>query len=237
MGGGGGRSGGRGAAVSDAPVIRVIVVDDQELVRAGLRRILRARRGFTVVAECDDGDQVLDTVRATPADIVLMDVRMRRVDGAEATRRLKDVAPHVPVLVLTTFDDDEVLSAALRAGADGFQLKEAPAEDLERAIRAVATGGTWIDPTVAGRVLSAYRRSEPALDGRALAALTPRELEVLTLVARGRSNSEVASDLYISEITVKSHFGHILTKLGLRDRAAAIVFAFDHGLVSPLPGP
>ena len=214
-------------------MIRVLLVDDQELIRAGIRRILRPRRGFEVVGECEDGDEVPAAVATTAPDVVVLDVRMRRTDGAEATRRLKASAHPLPVLVLTTYDDDEVLSAALRAGADGFQLKAAPAEDLERAIQAVARGESWIDPVVAGRVLAAYKTVGSAPPGGALDALTPREREVLQLVARGRSNSEVAGELYISEVTVKTHLGHILTKLGLRDRAAAIVFAFDHGLVVP----
>lgn len=217
--------------------IRVLLVDDQELIRAGIRRILSPRRGFQVVGECDDGDQVPAAVAATTPDVVVMDARMRRVGGPDATRALKASPRPVPVLVLTTYDDDEVLSAALRAGADGFQLKAAAGEDLERAIRAVAAGESWIDPVVAGRVLAAYKgapaSSGSGAPGLAANALTPREREVLQLVARGRSNSEVAAELFISEVTVKTHLGHILTKLGLRDRAAAIVWAFDHGLVYP----
>lgn len=217
--------------------IRVLLVDDQELIRAGLRRILSPRRGFQVVGECDDGDQVTAAVAAAEPDVVVMDARMRRTGGAEATRALKALDQPVAVLVLTTYDDDEVLSAALRAGADGFQLKEAAGEDLERAIRAVAAGDSWIDPVVAGRVLAAYKGAPPGGvpggPGPAVEALTPRERDVLQLVARGRSNSEVAAELYISEVTVKTHLGHILTKLGLRDRPAAIVWAFDHGLVAP----
>ena len=215
--------------------IRVLLVDDQELIRAGIRRILSPRRGFQVVGECDDGDQVAAAAAATVPDVVVIDARMRRVGGADATRALKASDRPVPVLVLTTYDDDEVLSAALRAGADGFQLKAAAGEDLERAIRAVAAGESWIDPVVAGRVLAAYKGAPPSggSGGSAAEALTPREREVLQLVARGRSNSEVAAELYISEVTVKTHLGHILTKLGLRDRAAAIVWAFDHGLVAP----
>jgi DNA-binding NarL/FixJ family response regulator len=138
------------------------------------------------------------------------------------------------VLVLTTFDDDELLSGALRAGAAGFVLKDAPAEDLIRAVRQVAGGGAWLDPTVTGRVLSAYRRSAPSPPPRiAHERLTPRELAVLELVGRGHTNAEVAAALRISELTVKSHLGRVLPKLGLRDRAAAIVYAFDHGIVGP----
>jgi DNA-binding NarL/FixJ family response regulator len=217
-------------------VIRVLLVDDQELVRTGLRRILDPVDGFEVVGECEDGDEVVDAARRVRPDVVLMDVRMKRVDGAEATRRLaeRDGAP--PVLVLTTFDDDEVLSAALRAGAAGFQLKDAPGEDILRSTRVVAEGGSWLDPAVTGRVLTAYRTVVPA-DADAAARveqLTPRELDVLRMIGRGATNAEIAEELFVSEATVKSHIGHIFTKLGLRDRAAAIVFAFDHGLVAPL---
>jgi DNA-binding NarL/FixJ family response regulator len=219
-------------------VIRVLLVDDQPLVRAGLTRILRPKAGFEVVGECDDGDEVLDAVAACAPDVVVMDVRMRRVDGAEATRRLRAARPDgPPVLVLTTFGDDEILAAALRAGAAGFQLKDAPGEDLLRSVRVVAEGGTWLDPAVAGRVLDAYRTTAPApaaapaTTASAASVLTPRELEVLTLIGRGATNAEIASSLVVSEVTVKSHIGHIFMKLDLRDRAAAIVFAFDHGLV------
>jgi DNA-binding NarL/FixJ family response regulator len=166
-----------------------------------------------------------------------MDVRMKGMDGVEATRRLRARGGAPPVLVLTTFDDDEVLSAALRAGAAGFILKDAPAADIIRATRAVAEGEAWLDPAVTGRVLATYRAGAPPASSpetrRQLADLTPRELEVLCLVGRGLSNEEIANRLIIGEATVKSHIGHVLDKLGLRDRAAAIVFAFDHGLVQP----
>jgi DNA-binding NarL/FixJ family response regulator len=162
-----------------------------------------------------------------------MDVRMKRMDGAEATRRLRVRSGSPPVLVLTTFDEDEVLSAALRAGASGFQLKDAPGAELLKAVRTVAEGGSYLDLAVTHRVLSAFRtHTSPALRSPD-PALTPRELEVLRLVGRGLANSEIASQLYISEVTVKAHLGHVLTKLGLRDRAAAIVYAFDTGLASP----
>ncbi len=215
-------------------MIRVLLVDDQELVRAGLRRILQTTDDLEVVAECADGDEVGAAVHENHPDVVLMDIRMKRVDGVEATQRLRsNEGP--PVLVLTTFDDDELLSAALRAGAAGFQLKDAPGEEIVRAIRAVADGEAWLDPGVTGRVLQTYSTRTPTTkDARdAIDRLTPRELEVLALIGRGRSNTEVAEELFISEVTVKSHVGHIFTKLGLRDRAAAIVFAFDNGLVAP----
>jgi DNA-binding NarL/FixJ family response regulator len=214
-------------------VIRVLLVDDQPLVRAGLRRILRPRGGFEVVGECDDGDQVDQAVATTSPDVVVMDVRMKRVDGAEATRRLRARDGSPPVLVLTTFDEDEVLSASLRAGASGFLLKDAPGAELVKAVKTVAEGGAYLDLAVTHRVLAAFgAHTRPALRAPD-ASLTPREREVLKLVGRGLANSEIARELYISEVTVKAHLGHVLTKLGLRDRAAVIVYAFDTGLVSP----
>lgn len=215
---------------------RVLLVDDQELVRTGLRRILQTTDDLEVVGECADGAEVPDAVREHRPDVVVMDIRMKDVGGVEATRRLREDDGAPPVLVLTTFDDDELLSGALRAGAAGFQLKDAPGEEIVRAVRTVAAGEAWLDPGVTARVLATYRASAPASkEARAsIDRLTPRELEVLRLVGRGKTNGEIASDLFISEVTVKSHIGHIFTKLGLRDRAAAIVFAFDTGLVAPL---
>lgn len=226
-------------------LVRVVLVDDQELVRSGLRRILRRRDGFEIVAECGDGGEVpgaLDGLAtgtgedADPGvDVVVMDLRMRTVDGITATAGIVARPDGPPVLVLTTFDDDEMLSGALRAGAAGFLLKDSSADDLIRAVRTVADGGHWLDPSVTGRVLQAFR-SGPPVAARARAAadpLTARELEVLQAIALGRSNGEIADDLVISELTVKSHVGRIFTKLGLRDRPAAIVYAYDHGLVSP----
>ncbi|HEY3632823.1 MAG TPA: response regulator transcription factor, partial [Jatrophihabitantaceae bacterium] len=214
-------------------MIRVLLVDDQELVRTGLRGILREPFGFDVVGECADGGPVLDAVASLRPDVVLMDVRMPRVDGVEATRRLVSLDDAPPVLVLTTFDDDEILAAALRAGAAGFVLKDVPAEDLQRAVRAVAGGGSWLDPAVTGRVLSVYRGAaapRPA-DSPALATLTAREREVLSLIGRGRSNAEIAAQLVVGEGTVKTHVNHLFAKLAVRDRAAAVVFAHDNGLV------
>jgi DNA-binding NarL/FixJ family response regulator len=216
---------------------RVLLVDDQQLVREGLRRILHLAEGFDVVGECSDGDEVLDAVARHAPDVVVMDVRMKRVDGVEATRRLRAHAATPPVIVLTTFDDDDVLSGALRAGAAGFQLKDAPGEELVRAVRAVAEGDAWLDPAVTARVLAAYR-STAAPDEQANAALerlTARELDVLRWIAQGATNGEIADALSISDVTVKTHIGHIFTKLGVRDRAGAIVFAFDHGVVAPRP--
>jgi DNA-binding NarL/FixJ family response regulator len=213
-------------------MIRVLLVDDQELVRVGLRRILHPDEGFEVVEECGDGGDVIAAVEVCRPDVVVMDIRMKEVDGVEATRRLRERADSPPVLVLTTFDDDELLSGALRAGAAGFQLKDAPAEDILRAAREVATGGAWLDPAVTSRVLLAYRTvaSPTPRDDARSRNLTPRELEVLKLIAGGSTNGEIADELVISEVTVKTHIHHILTKLDLRDRAAAIVFAFDQGI-------
>lgn len=220
------------------PLVRVVLVDDQELVRSGLRRILRRRDGFEIVAECGDGSEVpstLDRLGPGGADVVVMDLRMRAVDGITATTAVVARPDGPPVLVLTTFDDDEMLSGALRAGAAGFLLKDSTADDLIRAVRTVAGGGHWLDPTVTGRVLAQFRGAAPAPAVAAAATdpLTAREIEVLRAMAAGRSNGEIAADLVISELTVKSHVGRIFTKLGLRDRPAAIVYAYDHGLVQP----
>jgi DNA-binding NarL/FixJ family response regulator len=214
--------------------VRVVLVDDQELVRSGLRRILRRRDGFAIVAECADGEGLPAALAEHDADVVVMDLRMKLVDGIEATRRLRAVSDAPPVLVLTTFDDDELLSGALRAGAAGFLLKDSGAEDLMRAVRKVAAGDSWLDPAVTARVLATYRSAAGApRAAAAVSALTARERDVLGAIGRGLSNLEIADTLFISELTVKSHIGRIFAKLGLRDRAAAIVYAFDHGLVTP----
>jgi DNA-binding NarL/FixJ family response regulator len=216
-------------------LVRVLLVDDQELIRAGLRGILRRQFGFEIAGECADGTTVTAAVESLAPDVVLMDVRMPLVDGVQATAavRAREGAP--PVLALTTFDDDEVLAGMLRAGAAGFILKGAPAEDLQRAVRVVAEGGAWLDPTVTGRVLATYRSAPrgPAVRNPALDGLTGRELEVLTLIGQGQTNAEIAARLFVGEGTVKTHVNHVFTKLGLRDRAAAVVFAYDHNLVKP----
>jgi DNA-binding NarL/FixJ family response regulator len=215
-------------------VTRVLLVDDQELVRAGLRGILRPELGFEIAGECSDGAMVPAAVEALRPDVVLMDVRMPTVDGITATRRLRERPDAPPVLALTTFDDDEVLAGMLRAGAAGFVLKGVPAEDLQRAVSTVAEGGAWLDPAVTGRVLAAYRSApESRPDDGALAGLTARERDVLVQIGRGRTNAEIAHDLLVGEGTVKTHVNHLFAKLGLRDRAAAIVFAFDSDLVTP----
>lgn len=215
-------------------MIRVLLVDDQELVRAGLRGILREHFGFQVVGECADGDEVAAAIVDAEPDVVLMDVRMPRLDGVAATRLVAGLRPDVPVLALTTFDDDEALAGMLRAGAAGFVLKGVPAEELHRAVRLVAGGEAWLDPAVTGRVLAVYRASPtPPADRPLLDQLTQRERDVLALVGQGHTNAEIAQRLYIGEGTVKTHINHVFTKLDLRDRAAAIVFAYDHGLVQP----
>ena len=217
-------------------MIRVLLVDDQPLARAGLRTILCPEEGVLVVGECADGSEVNGAVRAHRPEVVVMDVRMPRMNGADATRELRARDPTAPpVLILTTFQDDEVLSAALRAGAAGFLLKDAPGEEILRAVRVLASGGAFLDPAVTARVLQTYRSSpvsSPA-EPEDLESLTPREQEVLRLVGRGLSNEEIADRLIIGEGTVKTHIGRIFDKLDLRDRPAAIVFAFDHGLVRP----
>lgn len=217
-----------------AETIKVLLVDDQELVRTGLRGILRARFGFEIVGELASGAGVVEAAADLEPDVVVMDVRMPGVDGVSATRLLREVDGAPPVLVLTTFEDEEILAGALRAGAAGFLLKGVPAEDLQRAVRGVAGGESWLDPAVTGRVLSAYRDGPtPVLPGPEAELLTPREREVLALIGQGLSNTEIAGELTLGEGTVKTHIGHIFTKLDLRDRAAAVVFAFDHGLVQP----
>ncbi|MGI8710120.1 MAG: response regulator transcription factor [Acidimicrobiales bacterium] len=220
-------------------MIRVLIVDDQPVVRAGVARILGPADGFEVVAECSDGDEVLDAVASLRPDVVLMDIRMRHIDGVTATRALRRHHPEEPpVLILTTFDDDDALWGALDAGAAGFILKDTPAEDMIAAARAVAGGAAWLDPTVTGRVLGALRVGVRARLGRVnrTEQLTDREHDVLRHMARGATNGEIAQALIVTEATVKSHVGAIFAKLGVRDRAAAIVFAYDHGIVEPVPG-
>lgn len=214
--------------------VRVLLVDDQELVRSGLRRILRRKDGFEVVGECADGDEVVAAVSAHRPDVVVMDLRMRRIGGIDATRLLARIPDTPPVLALTTYEDDELLSGVLRAGACGYVLKDSPAEELIRAVRLVAAGESVLDPAITERVLRTYRAAPAAgaATGR-LDRLTGREREVLARIGRGLTNDEIARELSISVVTVKSHIGSIFAKLGVRDRAAAVVFAFDHGVVVP----
>jgi DNA-binding NarL/FixJ family response regulator len=216
-------------------VIRVALVDDQAIVRAGLARILSPADGFEVVAECADGREAVDELPSLHPDVVLMDIRMPALDGIEATLRLRALQDPLDVLVLTTFGEDEVLWGAIEAGAAGFVLKDSSAEDLIAAVRAVAGGGAWFDPGVAPRVLERYRQvvAPAARDSTRLDELTEREHEVLRLMARGATNAEIGRTLHVAEATVKTHVGSIFAKLDVRDRAAAIVFAYDHGVVTP----
>ncbi len=220
-------------------MIRVALVDDQAIVRAGLARILSPTDGFEVVAEWADGQRAVEELPAVRPDVVPMDIRMPRLDGIAATARLRGMADPLRVLVLTTFGEDEVLWGAIEAGAAGFVLKDCSAEDLIAAVRAVAGGGAWFDPAVAPRVLDRYRRvvAPAARDAARLDLLTDRERDVLRLMARGASNAEIAASLHVAEATVKTHIGNVFSKLGVRDRAAAIVFAYDHGEVTPGPAP
>ena len=216
--------------------LAVLIVDDQALVRAGFRMILEAEQDMEVVGEAADGREAVDEARRLRPDVVLMDVRMPEVDGIEATRRLLGDAADTKVVMLTTFDMDEYVYDALRAGASGFLLKDVPPEQLVAGIRAVASGDALLAPSVTRRVIEEFVRRPPA-SVRTLPAklddLTARELEVLKLIARGLSNAEIATELFVSETTVKTHVGHVLTKLGLRDRVQAVVLAYETGLVRP----
>jgi len=212
-------------------MIRILLVDDQDLVRAGLRGILRQSFGFVIAGECADGSEALAAVEQTNPDIVLMDVRMPRLDGVAATSLLRAERPNLPVLALTTFDDDEALAGMLRAGAAGFVLKGVPADELHRAVRTVAAGDAWLDPAVTSKVLAVYRNAPSTPPTATIDQLTERELDVLTLIGQGRTNIEIAELLFIGEGTVKTHINHVFAKLGLRDRSAAIIFAYDHHLV------
>ena len=224
----------RDPSVGSLPPVRVLIVDDQPLVRSGISVIISSEPGMTVVSEAPNGELGLAAAASHRPDVVLMDIRMPVMDGATATRHLYE-SGGPPVLVLTTFDDDDVLWGALQAGAAGFLLKDTPADDLVAAIRTVADGGSWLDPRVTPRVLAAVRTSLPLGredDGR-LEHLSDRELEVLELIASGASNPEIAGALHLSERTIKGHVGNIFAKLGARDRAAAIILAFEAGLVTP----
>lgn len=214
-------------------MIRILIADDQALVRAGLRLIVESEPDLTVVAEAPDGESAIRAVHEATPDVVLMDVRMPGVDGIEATRRLVTDHPSAPpVLVLTTFEDDEVLWGAIDAGAAGFVLKDTPADDLIKAIRTTANGGSWLDPRVTPRVLARVR-TQVAPTPVVLEQLSNREIEVLRLMASGATNGEIAAQLYLAERTVKSHIGSIFTKLDARDRTAAILVAYRSGIIDP----
>ncbi|MGN6575562.1 MAG: response regulator [Nocardioides sp.] len=212
--------------------VRVVIADDQQLVRTGLRMILAAEEEIAVVGEAADGAEAVDVCRRERPDVVLMDVRMPGVDGIDATHELT-VDPNGPrVLVLTTFDLDDVVYDALRAGASGFLLKDAPEERLVTAIRVVAEGGSLFAPSVTRRLIEDFARRDARRPAPNLESLTDRETEVLRQVARGLSNAEIAAELFVSENTVKTHVARVLMKLGLRDRVQAVVLAYESGLVS-----
>jgi DNA-binding NarL/FixJ family response regulator len=212
--------------------IRVLLADDQTLVRGGFRMILRAEPDIDVVGEATDGAEAVALARELHPDVVLMDVRMPNLDGIEATRQIIDGSEHPPrMLVLTTFDLDEYVYEALRAGASGFLLKDAPEEQLVSGIRIVAGGASLFAPAVTRRLIARFADSAPQQPPPALADLTPRELEVLRLVARGLSNAEIAAELIVSEHTAKTHVAHILDKLDLRDRVQAVILAYESGVV------
>ena len=223
-------------------MIRVLIVDDQAMVRAGFRMIVEAEPDITVVGEASDGVDALDLCARSNPDVVLMDVRMPRMDGIEAASRLlAERGPNNPrVLMLTTFDLDDYVYAALRAGVSGFMLKDAPAEQLVEAIRVIASGDALLAPSVTRRLIEEISR-RPARDSVAAAPgldmLTEREHEVLRLLARGLSNAEIAEQLYLGEATIKTHVGRVLMKLNLRDRVQAVVLAYESGLVTPGESP
>ena len=213
--------------------VRVVIVDDERLVRSGLRLILRAAADIEIVGEAADGIEALDVVDRDRPDVVLLDIRMPRLDGLEAARRILARDPAPRVIVLTTFDLDEYVYEALRAGASGFLLKDAPEERLIAAIRVAADGGSLFDPSVTRVLVERFAQATAPLAAPTLDSLTPREVEVLRMMARGLSNAEIADALVVSEHTAKSHVAHILAKLELRDRVQAVVLAYESGLVQP----
>jgi DNA-binding NarL/FixJ family response regulator len=216
-------------------VIRIVIADDQELVREGLRMMLDAEPDLSVVGEAGDGDEALAAARAHDPDVLLMDVRMPKLDGIEATRRLVTSGGRARVLVLTTFDLDEYVYRAMKAGASGFLLKDARREQLATAVRTIARGESLLAPAITRRLIEDFCDRPPPTAGTpdAVAHLSERELEVLRLVARGLSNAEIAGRLHLSDATVKSHVARILAKLGLRDRVQTVVFAYETGVVRP----
>jgi DNA-binding NarL/FixJ family response regulator len=221
--------------MTDRPV-RVLLADDQPLLRTGFRMVLGAEGDLDIVGEAGDGAEAVELARRLLPDVVLMDIRMPRLDGVGATKAIVAARLPVRVLILTTFDLDEYVVGALRAGASGFLAKDVPAEDLVTAIRTVAAGEAVVAPRILKRLLDQFAVSLPDPDAtapRELGVLTDREREVLVQVARGLSNAEIAQALSVSETTIKTHVGHVLTKLGLRDRVQAVVLAYESGLVRP----
>ena len=215
--------------------LSLLIADDQALVRAGFRKLLEAEPSLRVVAEAADGVEAVELARRQQPDIVLMDIRMPRLDGLEATRRLLKGPTRTRVVMLTTFDLDEYVFDALAAGASGFLLKDAPPEQLIAAIQVVAGGDALLAPSITRRLIEEFVRRPPTRPGPPpqLTGLTARELEVLRLLARGLSNAEIAADLVLGEATIKTHVGNLLTKLGLRDRVQAVVLAYESGLIHP----
>lgn len=214
-------------------MIEVLIADDQAMVRSGLRLILESESDIVVTAEAENGEEAVRVARREKPGVVLMDVRMPVMDGLEATRQITESSPDIRVIVLTTFDVDDYVYGALRAGASGFLLKDAGGDQLVDAIRVVASGEALIAPSVTKRLIAEFAKRPEAAEVKGLEELTDRELEVLAQVARGLSNAEIAEALYVSETTVKTHVSHILTKLHLRDRVQAVVMAYESGLVSP----
>lgn len=214
-------------------MINVLIADDQELIRLGFRMALASQADIEVVAEAGDGAAAVTETRRTRPDVVLMDVRMPRMDGIAATATITAELPSTRVMILTTFDLDEYAFAGLRAGASGFMLKDSKAEHLVDAVRAVAAGEAVMSPRITRRMLDLFGSRIPAGDSGAdpVDVLSAREQEVLLAIARGRSNPEIAAELFVSEATVKSHVGRVLSKLGLRDRIHAVIYAYEHGLV------
>ena len=213
--------------------IRVLVADDQALVRGGFRMILDERADLELVGEAENGEQAIELARSLDPDVILMDVRMPGVDGVEATRRLVEEEARARILVLTTFDIDEYVYAAVVAGASGFLLKDVEPEQLVDAIRVVAAGNSLFGPAATQRLVERFASGSPPSDARSLDALTDREREILTLIASGLSNAELAERLHLSETTVKTHVSAVLRKLGVRDRVQAVIAAYDAGLVRP----
>jgi DNA-binding NarL/FixJ family response regulator len=215
-------------------VIRILIADDQELVRTGFRVVLDAEPDLEVVGEAADGLAALDAAETLRPDVVLMDIRMPNLDGIEATRRIAAGDGSPRILILTTFDLDDYVYEALRAGASGFLLKDARAEELQQAVRTVASGDALLSPAITRRLIENYtRRPPPTLHPAPLAELTPRELEVLRHLARGLTNTEIAHELVIGDATIKTHVARIFSKLDLHDRAQAVVLAYESGLVQP----
>jgi len=209
--------------------VRVLIADDQTLVRSGFRLVLEGRDGVEVVGEAANGDEAISSVRRVHPDIVLMDVRMPLMDGIEATRRILANGAKCRVIVLTTFDLDEYVYAAMAAGASGFLLKDATGDQLAASIQLIATGEALLAPTITRRLIERYARPPFAGDS-ALSSLTPREMDVLKLLSRGLSNTELAAELHVGEATVKTHITRLLAKLGVRDRVQAVILAYEAGL-------